>query len=122
VKTRRASRNAPVTGIPEKPAPITWVAEQSNGIDFDLAKAAHRLPPQFVEPGGEALGELAITHEERCETTVLHEWMVQRHDHGIVLDDVEGMAQFAGIADARHVTKIDAVALEKAYERPRGLI
>lgn len=48
--------------------------------------------------------------------------MIQRDDHGLIVDDVKRMAQLAGIPDTCYVTKVGAVALEKVHERPCGLI
>src|SRR5262245_30087678 len=48
--------------------------------------------------------------------------MVERQHHGVIVDDVERVAQLSGIPDAGHLPQVMAMRLQKLDELSRALV
>jgi hypothetical protein len=66
-------------------------------INLDLAQTLHGLPPEFLKAFRQTIRQFAIPDEQRRESALLDEGMVQRRYHRLVVHDVKGMAELSGI-------------------------
>src|SRR5437773_4488918 len=64
-------------------------------IDLDLTKILHGFAPELLEALRQAVRELAIPDEQRCESALLDERMVQRQYHRLVVHHVKWMSELA---------------------------
>ena len=64
-------------------------------IGAHLPQAAHRLSPELLKAFHQAVGELAVSNQERGEPSFLHERVIERQDDRVVIHDVKGMAKFS---------------------------
>src|SRR5258705_3549127 len=85
------------------------------GVEVDLPEMAHRLLPQRLEAGGEALREIPVPHQERREATIRHEGVVEWENHDILVDDVEGVAELSGVPHAGDMTQLGAVRTKELH-------
>ena len=102
-------------------APPTRMLRSRSGlvapwIDLDLAQILHRLPPEFLKADRQTIRQFAIPDDQRRESALLDEGMVQGQHHRLVVHDVKGMAELSGIADARHLSRIVSVHSQELYE------
>src|SRR5688572_25963805 len=91
-------------------------------INLDLPEALHRFPPQFVKAFGQTVCEFTIPDEERRESALLDEGMVQRQHHGFVVHYVKRMPELAGVPHARHLSQVVAMQLQELHQLTRALI
>src|SRR5262245_49541669 len=87
-------------------------------IDLNLAKPLHGIPPEFVKSFRETIRKFAIPNEQRRESPFLDERMIERQHHGVVVDDVERVAQLARVPDAGHLPKVMTMRLQELHELP----
>src|SRR4029450_13168162 len=91
-------------------------------IDLDFVQTLHRLPPRFLKALRQAVCQFAIPDEQSRKSAFLDEGMVQRQDHSLVVDDMKGMPQLAGVPHPRHLSQVVAMHPEEFHQLTRALI
>jgi len=78
-------------------------------VAINFLKILHGFLPKRLEAGGEAQGELAVSHQHGCEAPFRDEWVIEGENRALVIEDVEGMPELTGITNARDLGEVLAV-------------
>jgi len=85
-------------------------------MEVNLAQVPHRLRPQFLESIAELLRKILVTHQERSKTALRNERMVEAEDHHILINDMEGVTEFSGVAHAGDMFQVRPVLAQKSNQ------
>src|SRR5229473_2619352 len=92
---------------------VVRIGAWSPRIEADFLEALHRPAPQALEPLGEILRHVAVAHEQRRESSLGHERVVEGKDDELVVDDVEGVAELARVADPGEMANVRLVLYDR---------
>ena len=90
-------------------------------VEIDFLEAPHRLPPQLLEAPGQVLCELFVANEQRCESSLGHERMIERQHDEVVIDNVEWVPKLARVANTSEVPDLAPLSRSQASKRETQL-
>jgi len=73
---------------------------RTSGLKVDLSQVSHGFLQSF-QAIAKFLCQLFISHQQRSKPPFWNKGMVQAENDNVVIDDMEWMAEFTGISDAR---------------------
>lgn len=93
-----------------------------DGLEVDLAQVPHGLAPKLFEPVCQAAGQIAVAHKQRREPPFGHKGVVEGQHDGLLVHDMERVAEFSGIANSGEVSNFGPMASKELDEDRRSLI